>query len=640
MPRINVLPKEISELIAAGEVVERPASVVKEMIENSLDAGAAHITVEIERGGITFIRIADDGCGISGGDVKTAFLRHATSKIKSEKDLEGIKTLGFRGEALASAAAVAKIEMFTRAEGEEYGTHYVIEGGNEVLSEESGCPKGTTIIVRDLFYNTPARMKFLKKDSTEGAAVAAIVERAAISNPDVSFKFIRDGRQVFVSPAGGDLKTAIYSVLGREFSKDLISVSGSDRYIKVYGFCCAPFACRASRAGQYIYLNHRLVISKTIMAAAEQAYKNSVMVGKFPAFVLFVDMPYEAVDVNVHPAKTEVRFADEKAVFSAVYAAVRNAIESSSARPGLSLESKGRDAFFADMDTNRYKQLAADIESGEKKKSGFNAGTSRLNDDNIPFFLRKEFVKKIEQNEKRFEDRGGFVKKPGADVRGTVSTETEEKASDSGVKYAAENAPSGTVESNFENPVTEGVIFVGEAFRTYIIVQKGESLFVLDKHACHERIIFNRLKKETAIESQPLITPVTVHLSAPQYAAVLDNPETLLSAGIELEDFGDETVIVRAVPAALVRDDAVDIVTEAAETLSSGGGELSPLDGILHTVACKAATKAGYVSSKEELLTLAKQVLSGNDVLYCPHGRPVAFELKKSELEKRFGRIQ
>ena len=640
MPRINVLPKEISELIAAGEVVERPASVVKEMIENSLDAGARHITVEIERGGITFIRIADDGCGISGDDVRTAFLRHATSKIKTEKDLEGIKTLGFRGEALASAAAVAKIEMFTRSEGEEYGTHYVIEGGSEVLLEESGCPNGTTLIVRDLFYNTPARMKFLKKDSTEGAAVAAIVERAAISNPDVSFKFIRDGRQIFVSPAGGDLKNAIYSVLGREFSKDLISVSGTDRYIKVSGFCSAPFACRASRAGQYIYLNHRLVISKTIMAAAEQAYKNSVMVGKFPAFVLFVDMPYEAVDVNVHPAKTEVRFADEKAVFSAVYSAVKNALESSSARPELPLQSRGKDAFFASMDTGRYKQLAADIEGGEKKRSGFNANTSRLNDDNIPFFLRKEFVKQVGQNEKRFEERRGF-NESGREARPHYEgPQTGGKPDGAQIKSQAETAPQDIGEKDFVNPITDDVILIGEAFKTYVFVQKGESVFVLDKHACHERIIFDRLKAETAIESQPLITPVTVHLSASQYAAVLDNSETLLAAGIELEDFGDETVIVRAVPAALVKDDAESIVTEAANTLSSGGGELGVLDGVLHTVACKAATKAGYVSSKEELLTLARQVLSGGDVLYCPHGRPVAFELKKSELEKRFGRIQ
>ena len=640
MPRINVLPKEISELIAAGEVVERPASVVKEMIENSLDAGSKHITVEIERGGITFIRIADDGCGIAADDVKTAFLRHATSKIKTESDLESIKTLGFRGEALASAAAVSRIEMFTHAAGEQYGSHYIIEGGDELLFEESGCPEGTTVIVRDLFYNTPARMKFLKKDSTEGAAVAAIVERAAISNPDVSFKFIRDGKQIFVSPAGGDLKTAIYSVLGREFSKDLIAVSGGDRFIKVSGFCSAPFACRASRAGQYTYLNRRLVISKTVMAAAEQAYKNSVMVGKFPAFVLFVDMPYEAVDVNVHPAKTEVRFADEKAVFSAVYSAVRNALESSSARPEISLENKSKDTFFASMDTGRYKQLAADIESKENKKSGFNANASRLSDDNLPFFLRKEFVKQAEQNENRFDAHRGKTGAGhafGSSAKNVIIEKDEEYKN---VKQEEKTAPQSVSEPVFENPITDDVILVGEAFKTYIIVQKGESLFVLDKHACHERIIFNRLKAETAIESQPLIAPVTVRLSEAQYAAILDNPQTLLAAGIELEDFGNETVIVRAVPAALMKDDAAGIVTEAADKLSSGGGELDLLDGILHTVACKAATKAGYTSSKEELIALARQVLSGNEVLYCPHGRPVAFELKKSELEKRFGRIQ
>lgn len=627
MPRINVLSKELSELIAAGEVVERPASVVKEMIENSLDAKAEHITVEIERGGITYIRITDDGCGIMRDDVKTAFLRHATSKIKSEKDLDGIKTLGFRGEALAATASVSKIEMFTRSAEEEYGSHYIIEGGNEVLFEESGCPVGTTIVVRDIFYNTPARMKFLKKDATEGASVAAIVERAAISNPGVSFKFIRDGKQIFTSPSGGDLKSVIYSVLGREYSKDLIDVSGESGGIKVTGFCSAPFACRASRAGQYTYLNHRLVISKTVMAAAEQAYKNSVMVGKFPAFVLFVDMPYDAVDVNVHPAKTEVRFADEKAVFSAVYAAVKSALMQSDARPQVTLESS-KDTFFANMDTNRFRQLSADIGEKKEDKVAEKNESQRLNEDNIPFFLRKEFVHRIEKKEERFDKKPDFVKAERA-VDFGKNSENRNITENSDVKKAVE-----------ENPITDDVILIGEAFKTYIIVQKKESVFILDKHACHERIIFNRLKGETEIESQALLSPVTVHLSAEQYSAVLENIDTLSASGMEIEDFGNETVIVRSVPAALTNEDIKDIIIDAAARLSSGGSELSPIDDILHTVACKAATKAGYISSNEELLSLAKQVLGNNDVLYCPHGRPVAIELKRSELERRFGRIQ
>ena len=610
MPQIKVLPKEISELIAAGEVVERPASVVKEMIENSLDAAAHKITVEIERGGITYIRITDDGCGIARNDVKTAFLRHATSKIKTEHDLESIKTLGFRGEALASLAAVARVEMLTRTAGEEYGTHYVIEGGNEVTLQDSGCPVGTTIIVRDLFYNTPARMKFLKKDATEGAAVAAIVTRAAISNPDVSFKFIRDGKQIFITPADGDLKSAVYSVLGKEYTKDLLKVDGKSGTVKVWGFCSAPFACRASRAGQYTYLNRRLVISKTVMAAAEQAYKNSVMVGKFPAFVLFVDMPYDAVDVNVHPAKTEVRFADEKVIFAAVYAAVKGALEQSAARPAISLKENKKDAFFVNMDTGRFKQMAADIDNN----------SSRLNDDNMPFFLRKDVVKQIKENEHR----------------------TEKNFNGAKPYYAATPQSKAVVpEIVCENPITDDVILIGEAFKTYIIVQMKESVYILDKHACHERIIFDKLKKETEIESQTLLVPVSVNLSEKEYAALLENGETLLKAGIEIEDFGNETVIVRAVPAALSRDDVTDIVVEAAGNLLSGNsGELSLIDDILHTVACKAATKAGYTSAPEELLTLAKRVLKNNDILYCPHGRPVAIELKKGELERRFGRIQ
>ncbi|MBR4910580.1 MAG: DNA mismatch repair endonuclease MutL [Clostridia bacterium] len=625
MPRINVLPKKLSELIAAGEVVERPASAVKEMIENSLDAGAKHITVEIEHGGISYIRITDDGCGIAKEDVKTAFLRHATSKIKTEQDLGGIKTLGFRGEALASLAAVAKIEMFTRARGEEYGTRYVIEGGAEILSEDSGCPEGTTVIVRDLFYNTPARMKFLKKDSTEGAAVAAVAERAAISNPQVAFKFIRDGRQAFVSAASGDLKTAIHSVLGKEFAENLIEVKGGEGMVRVGGYCSAPFACRASRAGQYTYLNHRLVISKTVMAAVEQAYKNSVMVGKFPAFVLFVDMPYEAVDVNVHPAKTEVRFADEKAVFSAVYAAVRGALAGSDARPAITFDNKRSNPFFGNIDAGQFRQIAADLEGGKKPDRPERvSGEMRLNEDAIPFFLRKEYVREIEKR------NGDFSKKPqfGSETYGKPQPAQEPKA----------ETPREKEET--QNPITEGVILIGEVFKTYIIAQKGESVFILDKHACHERIIFNRLKRETAIECQPLLAPVSVHLSAAQYSAVLENEKTMAAAGIELEDFGNETVLVRAVPGALAGEDVADIITEAAQNLVSGGSRLSPIDDILHTVACKAATKAGYNSSDEELLALANEVLSSNEVLYCPHGRPVAFELKRRELEKRFGRIQ
>ncbi|MBO4733650.1 MAG: hypothetical protein J5662_04145, partial [Clostridia bacterium] len=416
---------------------------------------------------------------------------------------------------------------------------------------------------------------------------------------------------------------------GREYSKDLIEVKGETGVIKVSGFCCAPFACRASRAGQYIYLNRRLVISKTIMAAAEQAYKNSVMVGKFPAFVLFADIPYEAVDVNVHPAKVEVRFADEKAVFSAVYAAVKAALAGSTARPQFPLENKNKGVFFANMDTGRFRQMAADIDSGDKKSDSGDE-ILRLKDDNVPFFLRKEFVKEVEKREEKTHSKQGFDSYKGAPSR--------KQSVD--VNITAE-PPEAKPEERNENPITDGVIFLGEAFKTYIIVQKGESIFILDKHACHERIIFNRLKAETVIESQPLLVPVSVHLSGEQYSAVLSSGETLLAAGIEVEDFGNETVIVRSVPAALSGDDVTDIITETAQNLSAGGsGEVSVIDDILHTVACKAATKAGYTSSKEELLTLAKQVLSSDDVLYCPHGRPVAFEIGRKELERRFGRIQ
>ncbi len=622
MPKINVLPKSIAELIAAGEVVERPASIVKEAIENSIDAGATHITVEIQRGGITYIRITDNGCGISHADVPKAFLRHATSKIEKAVDLDSISTLGFRGEALAATSAVSRVEMFTKTADEEFGTHYKIEGGEEILNEEVGCPDGTTLIVRDLFYNTPARMKFLKKDVSEATTVSAIVERQALSHPEIAFKLIRDGKQTLSTSGDGKLQSAVYSVLGREISGTLIPVDLTFDGIKVTGLVCKPVSCRASRAYQFTFLNGRYVQSGTVTAASEQAYKNSTMVGKFPVFVLCVNVPYETVDVNVHPAKTQVRFSDEKRVFTAVYNAVKNAIMSGDTRPVLDVIPQKRNTFLH-MTTEEYKQTAVNLptqEIKEQQKEIVKPKTEpvRLKTDNIPFFLREEFKPNVSEN------------KVSVDIEKAVE-EISEIQQSKPISQMAEK----------EYSPKEEIMLIGEAFNTYVVAQKGDSIFLIDKHAAHERILFNKFKAEQKIETQSLLMPIAVKLIGDEYNAVVSNLKMLEAYGFEIEDFGNESVLVRAIPAMLKREDAESTVIEAAESLAKGGSvQLERIDDILHTVACKAAIKAGYITSDVEKLNLAVKVLSDNDIMYCPHGRPVAFEIKKYNLEKHFGRIQ
>ncbi len=615
MGKINLLSKSVSELIAAGEVVERPASVVKETVENSIDADAKHITVEIKNGGVTFIRVTDDGCGIQKEDVPTAFLRHATSKIKTENDLIKIETLGFRGEALAAISSVSKVELITLAREETVGTHYVICGGEEKENSETGCPTGTTLIVRDLFYNTPARMKFLKKDSSEGTAVSAIVERAALSHPEIAFKFIRDGKQIFSTPGDGQLKSVIYSVLGREFFSSLIPVNNTEGGISVSGFTCKPVFCRASRSHQFIFLNGRLVLSKTVMAAVEQAYKGSSMVGKFPGFVLSLTLPADTVDVNVSPSKTEVRFADERKIFSAVFYAVKSALSSGDTRPEITPQKKA-DNFFR-LTAEEYRQTAVKLEKqGEKP--------TRLNEDNLPFFMRKDV--------KEFKEKQNIV----SPVREQKTAETKPIVKDT-VQIEAEQPH----ETEKEYSPKEEIKYVGEVFYTYIAVTRGEELFLIDKHAAHERILYNKFKSERKIYSQTLLTPFSVKLSAAEHTAITENSEALLNAGFEIEDFGQGTVLVRAIPSELDREDIEKTVTEVAESLTLGGNlQIDALDNIYHTVACKAAIKANGKQTKEELLNLALKVFGSDDVMYCPHGRPVAFKIKKSELEKYFGRIQ
>lgn len=622
MPEIKVLPKEISELIAAGEVVERPASVIKELVENSIDAGADNITVEIQHGGITYMRITDNGCGIEKNDVPTAFLRHATSKIKNSGDLNAIGTLGFRGEALAAVSSVARVEMFTKPRDAAFGTHYEIEGGVEKLCEEAGCPDGTTIVIRDIFFNTPARMKFLKKDVSEANAAAAVVERIALSHPEIAFKLIRDGKQALMTPGDGKINTAVYSVLGREFAGTLMEVDGGLDGIGVKGLTCKPVSCRPTRNYQFVFLNGRLVRSGTVTAAVEQAYKNSAMVGKFPGFVLYLTVPLNTVDVNVHPAKTEVRFSDERRIFDAVYSSVKNTLARGDTRPEVKLHEPVFNPFER-MTTAEYKQqpimkptVAEEIYKNRpslhnaykpQEKTVLRDANYNVSKTNNTVYIPERIINPPPMAEESPQPQR------------TVSVDIMRDVEDE------------------RPPIT----LIGEAFLTYIIVQMGESVFMIDKHAAHERILFNRLKKEQKTETQTLLTAVIVALTGDEYNAAISNTEALEKAGFEVEDFGNSSVRVSAVPASLTREDIPSVISELAGKLSKGKAPDSErLDDMYHTVACKAAIKAGSRTSPLEMQKLAERVLYSDDVMYCPHGRPVAFEIKRRELEKQFGRIQ
>ena len=601
------------------EVVERPASVIKELVENSIDAGADNITVEIQHGGITYMRITDNGCGIARNDVPTAFLRHATSKIKSSGDLNAIGTLGFRGEALAAVSSVAKVEMFTKPRENDLGTHYEIDGGQEKLCEEAGCPDGTTIVIRDIFYNTPARMKFLKKDVSEANAAAAVVERIALSHPEISFKLIRDGKQSLMTPGDGKINTTVYSVLGREFAGTLMEVDGGLDGIGVKGLTCKPVSCRPTRNYQFVFLNGRLVRSGTVTAAVEQAYKNSAMIGKFPGFVLYLSVPLDTVDVNVHPAKTEVRFSDERRIFDAVYSSVRSALSKGDTRPEVKLKEPVFNPFER-MSTAQYRQQP--ISKPTVAEEIYKVKPSLHNTTETVTFRDANY--NHDKTEKTVYVPEKVINPPAAEPEKPIIPE----------RVAVDI----TREAEDEKPP---VTLIGEAFLTYIIVQMGESVFMIDKHAAHERILFNKLKKEQKTEMQALLTAVTVSLTREEYNAVISNTEKLSKAGFEVEDFGNSSVRVSAVPAALTKEDIPSVISELAGDLLKGKApDAERLDDMYHTVACKAAIKAGSRTSPLEMQKLAERVLYSDDIMYCPHGRPVAFEIKRRELEKQFGRIQ
>ena len=626
MPKINILPKEVYQLIAAGEVVERPSSIVKEMIENSVDAGAKNITVEIQNGGTTYIRITDDGCGIEKDQVKKVFIPHATSKISSSEDLNAIGTLGFRGEAMASVAAVSRVELLTRTENEETGTKYVIEGGEEKAFSDAGCPKGTTIAVKDIFFNTPARMKFLKKDVTEGNSVAGIVDRMAISHPDISFRFIRDGKQTLITSGNGDLKDAIYSVLGREFAASLIDVDYSINNMRVSGVVTKPSASRKSRAMQYFFINSRLVKSQTAMAALEQAYKNSVMVGKFPGCVLNIECDKSFVDVNVHPAKIEVRFANERPIFELIYYGVKNAIHTGDSPKEATLDGASR----------RPVQTTA---SGR-----------------LDFFVKEE-DKPVQMEFKQKSNPDKFWQVAASDSRDnlyraqTENNSKEKKASVNIIdssninRIQVKDTAAPIKEETVELPQKEKLDIpdfrvVGEAFKTYIIIEMENSLYLIDKHAAHERMNYERLKNSTEINSQLLLSPVAVKLSKEEYSAVLENLDLYSKCGFLVEDFGNSTVIVRECPSMLDSERIEDLICETAGKLLEGKTDITPekMDWIFHSTSCRAAVKAGDYTSPYERELFVKKLLSMPEIRYCPHGRPVMIKLSKYEIEKQFGR--
>lgn len=703
MGRINVLDKHLAELIAAGEVVERPSSAIKELVENSIDSGATAVTVEVQQGGKTMIRITDNGSGILREDIRNAFKRHATSKVSSQSDLDAIGTLGFRGEALASISAVAKVELLTKAREEEVGTHYVIEGGEEKLLEDAGCPDGTTFIVRDLFFNTPARAKYLKTDSGETTAAANVVDKIALSHSDVAFTFIRDNRRTLKTAGDGNEKNCIYSVLGRDFSKNCAPVDYELGSVKVKGFVTKPQAARPTRAMQNFFINGRFVKTRTAMAALEEACKGMVMVGKYPGCVLHLEMPLDRVDVNVHPAKIEVRFAEERPVFEAVYHAVRSALISGDTVKQFKLETpKAADLvdrsslqspftlspaqvnranapkqFSREPDRRSLEIYKSVIEDAARKREESAPRTAVRLNDSAPAALSQAYGANAAQAEPREtsyssidiiadeETALGIPKKQDAHEPEPELIEREkadapehvtaaEHTADTRAQDIPEKPPVSADElertSEDDNgeiqPLTDiggdKVRFIGEAFCTYIIIERNNELVMIDKHALHERIIYERLRREQGRKyAQYLLQPVAVSLSKPQCSAILDNLELMSESGFEVDDFGAGTVLVRSAPSFIDAFDVAATVEEMAEHILDNKTNIESeyTDWLYHNIACRSAIKGGDKSSPQELIDLYLKMGEDPNYRYCPHGRPTSIVLTKYQIEKQFGRL-
>ena len=669
MPDIKVLDSHIADLIAAGEVVERPASVAKELMENAIDAGAHKVTVEIAHGGLTFLRVTDDGCGIPAAQLKTAFLRHATSKLRTEYDLEAIGTLGFRGEALAAIAAVSRIEVMSRTADAPLGASLSVDGGVCGQVEEAGCPLGTTMVVRDLFYNTPARLKFMKKDAAEGAAVFAVVQRVALSHPEVSVKFIRDGKQELLTPGDGQLRSAIYAVLGRELALGFREVRATGEDMTVTGFVSLPACCPGSRNYQFFFVNGRQVKSRLMMAALEEAYQNQKMVGKFPGCVLHMETKLNAVDVNVHPAKTEVKFGNERQVFSAVYHAVLSALEGDKSHPAATIRpaDKPRTTVnILDSVTPNQTKIQANISrlyEKKEEKPAASAGLS-LND-----FTKKPSApiksaapggntlagwgisapKSAAPVEKKPEPAAVPARKSG--IPGSVETPAPPRVTSAPTpvkphppipeEKSVIPAPKAEPAPMIEEKESEAPVWrmAGEVLNTYIVVEQGESVFFIDKHAAHERMNFDRMKAQGYEPmTQALLTPVICRLSEEEKQVLLEQRELLERFGFDVEELAG-ALAVRQAPFDVDIGQIEATLCEIAGKLLSGArvDPAAARDEVLHTMACKAAIKGGWHTSDKELERVAKAVMDG-DVKYCPHGRPVAIELTRKELEKQFKR--
>ena len=712
MAVIHVLDKHTAELIAAGEVVERPASVVKELLENSIDAGAAQVTVSIESGGVKLIEISDNGTGIEVEYISTAFIRHATSKIEKPDDLNSIHTLGFRGEALASIASVARVELTTRTDADEFATVYRIEGGEEISREPGARAVGTTIRVKDLFYNTPARMKFLKKDSSEGTFVADTIAHVALSHPEVSVKFIREGKLQYVTPGDGQLRGAAYAVLGREFSRDLIELKNQEGVYRITGLITPPKSCRASRSMQHFYINGRYVRNRTMMAGMEMAFKGTMMQGKFPGGILLLEMPADLVDVNVHPAKIEARFARENDVFDVVYHAVKLAL----AQPGtgerlFTFEAdkeeekdenskKDTDIIKNDVKNNNFTGLSAIIRgqadpgvlpqqhwepakpAAAPQQPAPSAAMqiptapsvprwkgSAQNEDMLEPFVTlhspklettkapEPFRAAASETQLDVEPEFGETKlhspqdhmaawnpaqeAPKEEPESTPCAETEPDAPEAAEQ---ETVPAEPEQMNFDPTADqpEPLRYVGEVFRTYILAERGDELCLIDKHAAHERQLYEKLAANYGnVPSQMLLEPAAIDLAAEEKQALLDNIPLLENAGLEIADFGGNTVVLRAVPADVEPQNAESLLVEIANKLLKGGHDAlnEHTEWVLHSISCRAAIKAGDKSSPQELLALAEKILSGEVPPFCPHGRPCVLKLTRKELEKQFGRI-
>ena len=646
MPKIIQLSPHIANLIAAGEVVERPASVAKELLENAVDAGASKITIEIKDGGMTYLRITDNGCGMSPEDARTAFLRHATSKLRTAEDLGAIGTMGFRGEALAAIASVSRIDLMTKTPGAISGTSLTLEAGKITDESEVGCPDGTTIIVRDLFFNTPARMKFMKSDTVEGSRVTAAVQMQALAHPEVAFQLVRDGKQVLSTPGNGGLEAAVYCVYGRECAK-MVKVESRWEQYSLTGFVSKPTDSRPSRALQTFFVNNRPVKSKLLIAAFEEAYRNQIMVGKFPACVLHLNLPANTLDVNVHPAKTEVKFLNEKAVFDCVHYGVLGALNKTPDRPQVQfkpqapasvlpetkVESKPeakistprKDNFFRTMTPEEYKTFSTALKDAPQPKKEAAAATVEKiqRPANMPL---REFVMTPAVQE--------AVKTP-------QLPKLPEKEEPKPISIPVPEPEPEMEQEAIAMPEIQDWRMVGELYNTYIIVEQGDNAFLIDKHAAHERILFEKLKaNQEKISSQALLAPISVRLSPSAAGELLANQAMLNELGFEIEEFGENTILLRQIPMDLGVEEAAETIETLAADLMAGrrAKPETVRDELLHTVACKAAIKAGWRNDEAELLAVCKQVMAREDLKYCPHGRPICVTLSKKQLEKQFKR--